>query len=80
MCIKSGRDIVWNNKIRGILNMRYLNTSIFRIQITSEIVLMGADVSIFCISKIAEIGASHKGSEAHSLMSDMTKVAELKFL
>ena len=41
--------------------MRYLNTSIFRIQITSKIVLMGGDVSIFHISKLPEIGASHKG-------------------
>ena len=72
--------MVWNKKIRGVLNMRYLNTSIFRIQISSEIVLMGADVSVFHISKLAEIGASHKGSEAHLLMSDIMKVAELKFL
>ena len=60
--------------------MRYLNTSIFRIQITSKIVLMGGDVSVFRISKLPEIGASHKGSEAHSLTSNITKVAELKFL
>ena len=72
--------MVWNNKIRGILNMRYLNTSIFRIQISSEIVLTGADVSVFCISKLAEISASNKGSEAHSLTSNITKVAKLKFL
>ena len=74
-CKKSGRDNVWNKKIRGILNMRYLNTSIFRIQITIKIVLMGGDVSVFCISKLPEIGALHKGSEAHSQTSDITKVA-----
>ena len=79
-CKKDGRDTVWNNKIRGILNMRYLKTSIFRIQKSTEIVLTGADVSVFRISKLAEIGALHKGSEAHSLTSDITKVAELKFL
>ena len=53
-CKKSGRDNVWNKKIRGILNMRYLNTSIFRIQITSKIVLTGGDVSIFHISKLPD--------------------------
>ena len=52
MSKKSGRHNVWNKKIRGILNMRYLNTSIFRIQITSKIVLTGGDVSIFRISKL----------------------------
>ena len=60
-CKKSGRDNVWNNKIRGILNMRYLNTSIFRIQITSKIVLTGGDVSVFCISNFWKLVLRTKG-------------------
>ena len=49
---KSGQHNVWNKKIRGILKTRYLNTSIFKIQITSKIVLIGGDVSVFHISKL----------------------------
>ena len=80
MCKKSGRDILLNNKIRGILKMRYLNISLCRIQKSSEIVLTASDVSVFCLSKLVEIGALHKGCEAHGLTSNMTKLAELKFL
>ena len=79
-CKKSGRENVWNKKIRGILNMRYLNTSIFRIQITSKIVLTGGRYFHISYIKTSRNSSFAQRSEGHLLKSDITKVAELKFL